>query len=174
MNLENILSSLIAQAIILILSLIGWVYWAKGELKRLSIEIDKLDKTKNAHGSKISELIGSINSSLKTAITPLFHSQSPLTLVAAAQELLDKAEFYNLFDEIKDDLVKELEKFNLETRYDIQEKAREYLQQIRDDKRFFPLKKKAYEDGLDYWTIITAASIPFRDYYLQQHPEIVD
>lgn len=137
-------------------------------------ELLKIKPKVDAHTAKISELIGAINVSNKSISIQslLFTSKSPLTLVPEAEELLKKADFYTFFDTIKDNCVKKIEELKLKTRYDIQEKSREYLQQNRDDDIFIPVKTKAYEEGIDYWTIITAASIPLRDYYLEKHPEI--
>jgi hypothetical protein len=106
-----------------------------------------------------------INSKIKEA-------DSPLSLTPYAVALLKEIGFAPLFDEIKDKLAKEIEKYHLRTKYDVQEMADLIVRRMKDDPIFDKLKGVVYERGQRWEEIIAAISIPLRDYYLSVHPEI--
>lgn len=108
----------------------------------------------------------------KNAHPSIFISRSPLQLTLYAEQLLKSIDFLAFFETIKDELVNRLDKLNLKTRYDVQEKSKELFQQMRDEDILISIKTKAYDKGKNYNDILLAASIPLRDYYLSLHPEI--
>lgn len=101
-------------------------------------------------------------------------AQSPLSLTPYAKALLKEIGFDPLFNEIKDGLVKEIEKHPLRTRYDIQEMADFIVRKMSNDTIFDKLKGAVYDKGQRWEEVIAAISIPLRDYYLAIHPEIKD
>lgn len=52
--------------------------------------------------------------------------------------------------------------------------AEQILKDIEFSKTFIPLKQAAFAKGYNLDEILSAASIPLRDYYLSIHPEIKD
>lgn len=104
----------------------------------------------------------------------IFVGKSPLGLTIYAETLLKDVEFQEFFKTVREKLVEKLDLMQLKTRYDVQEKSKELLQQVQNEDIFIPLKTKAYDKGKNYDHIMQAGSIPLRDYYLEQHPEIKD
>lgn len=101
-------------------------------------------------------------------------SNSPLSLSIYTQQLFEDIQFYEVFDKIKDELVKELEKFNLRTKYDVQEMARHIFLNIRDNPLLDPLKIQVFKKGKNMDEVLAGTFLPLRDYYLKKHPEIKD
>lgn len=98
----------------------------------------------------------------------------PLSLSPYAEELFRDINFYSVFDQIKDALLKELESYNLRTKYDVQEMARYLFLKKKDDPVLDPLKVQVFKNGKNLDEIIGGAFIPLRDYYFEKHPEILD
>lgn len=99
---------------------------------------------------------------------------TPLSLSVYFQQLFKDIQFYEVFDKIKDELSKELEKFNLRTKYDVQEMARYILLNKRENPLLDPLKSQVYKKGKNMDVVLAAAFLPLRDYFLKIHPEIKD
>lgn len=99
---------------------------------------------------------------------------SPVSLTPYAIQVLKDIEFYKIFDLIKEKLCKRLDEYNLRTKYDVQEMSDFLMRKIRDDELCDPLKQAAFAKGYNLDEILSAASIPLRDYYLSIHPEIKD
>jgi hypothetical protein len=99
---------------------------------------------------------------------------SPVTLTPYAEQILKDIEFSKTFNLIKDELCKRLDEYRLRTKYDVQEMSDFLMKKLRDDNIFIPLKQAAFAKGYNLDEILSAASIPLRDYYLSIHPEIKD
>lgn len=99
----------------------------------------------------------------------------PLTLNEEGWFLLKDSGFEDIFETCKDQLVERVRvKWNPETKYDVQDRAQEFMfYHASDDKSpFLVLKTYAYNNGKDYAKILKAGGILLRDYYLEKHPEI--
>jgi hypothetical protein len=97
---------------------------------------------------------------------------SPISLTPYAKEVLKDIEFNKIFDLMKNDLCKRLDEYKLHTKYDVQEMSDFLMRKIREDKLCDPLKQAAFAKGYSLDEILSAASIPLRDYYLSIHSEI--
>lgn len=106
--------------------------------------------------------------------TKMKKRKSPVSLTPYAIEVLKDIEFDQIFDLIKKELCKRLDNYGLRTKYDVQEMANFLMRRIKEDKICDPLKQAAFNKGYNLDEILSAASIPLRDYYLEQHPEIRD
>lgn len=104
--------------------------------------------------------------------TKMKKRKSPISLTPYAIEVLKDIEFDKIFDLIKDNLCKHLDKYELHTKYDVQEMSTFLMRKIKDDRLCDPLKQAAFNKGYNLDEILSAASIPLRDYYLSLHPEI--
>lgn len=98
----------------------------------------------------------------------------PLGLTIYAETLLKDIEFDQIFDLIKKELCKRLDNYGLRTKYDVQEMSALLMKRIKNDRFCDPLKQAAFAKGYNLNEILSAASIPLRDYHLEQHPEIRD
>jgi len=142
---------------------IGWMSYKvmkhQGHLDHID---DKFQDIKDRIGRLETYFDIKINTKIKEA-------ESPLSLTPYAQALLEEIGFAPLFDEIKDQLAKEIEKRQLRTRYDVQEMADFIVRKMRNDAIFDKLKSAVYEKGQRWEEVIAAISIPLRDYYLSIH-----
>jgi hypothetical protein len=77
----------------------------------------------------------------------IFVGKSPLGLTIYAETLLKDVEFQEFFKTVREKLVEKLDLMQLKTRYDVQEKSKELLQQVQNEDIFIPLKTKAYDKG---------------------------
>ena len=105
----------------------------------------------------------------------LYQKNSLLSLTEMGQKLIKDSGFEDIFNTIKDDLTQEFfTEQNPKTKYDVQEKARGFMDDYsrKEFSHFLPIKTYAYEKGEDYTQILRAGSILLRDYYLEKHPEI--
>ena len=83
----------------------------------------------------------------------LFQAKSPLSLTTKGEKLIKESGFKAIFEIVKSELAKELlEKMAPKTRYDAQEKARSFMDDLsrKDYKSFLPIKTYAFEKGEDY------------------------
>jgi hypothetical protein len=97
---------------------------------------------------------------------------SPISLTPYAIQILKDIEFDKIFDSIKGKLCTYLDEYKLRTKYDVQEMSDFLMKKLRDDRICDPLKQAAFTKGYNLDEILSAASIPLRDYYLSLHPEI--
>lgn len=190
----------ITQHILEILGLLGTlgtfiatIFWIGGKSKDItkSIEhlekiIDKLDIKINDQINRLDTKIDKLENSLGTRIGRLENiydsfvidrmkdRASPLKLTAYAVQVLKDIEFDKIFDSMKEELCKRLDKFNVHTKYDVQEMSDYLMKGIEDDEICRPLKAATFAQGYKLREILSAASIPLRDYYLSIHPEIKD
>ena len=102
-----------------------------------------------------------------------FESKSPLVLSDYGKKLYKESGLMTFFEEIKEELIEELEKKSPKTRYDVQEMARDLMSGLATDFRFDFLKKYVYKNSkVDIELLLRICGIPLRDYYLEKHPEI--
>ncbi|MDO4987245.1 MAG: hypothetical protein Q4E46_02965 [Candidatus Saccharibacteria bacterium] len=178
MNTEWI--SLIVSIIISVAAAIATSFLTLGKYKE---KVDQLEKRGEKDGNKINDVEKAVVE-LKTMISSLeknidridgvAQSHSPLSLTEKGKKLIKDSGLLDIFDKIKDDLVKDLEKEKPISQYDTQEKARMLMTSLYSDRRFTSVEKWAYENGRDFAQILRAGSIPLRDYYFEKHPEIVN
>lgn len=102
----------------------------------------------------------------------LYSANSPLQLTELGQKLINESGFSDIFEQVKDDLVRKLQDKNPMTQYDIQEEARELMDSLTDYQPFAPIKIYAFEKGQDFRQILRAGAILLRDYYFSIHKEI--
>lgn len=99
----------------------------------------------------------------------------PLTLNKQGRFLIKDSGFEEIFETCKDQLVERVRvKWDPETKYDVQDRAQEFMFYHSSDNKspFVVLKTYAYKNGKDYSKILKAGGILLRDYYLEKHPEI--
>lgn len=146
------------------------------KVDRLEKDVEKVYSkvdTLRSDVDKMTAAVGSLEKSVDK-LSGYSQSHSPIRLTDKGQRVIDDSGFSQIFSNIKDDLLKDLEDQAPRSQYDAQEKARMMLSSMTDDKRFRSVEKWAYENGEDFAQILRAGAIPLRDYYFEKHPEIVD
>ena len=148
----------------------------KEKIDRLEKDVEKSSNRLEVLRSDVDKMLAAVSSLEKNVdkLSGYSQSHSPIRLTEKGQKAIDDSGFSQVFDNIKDDLLKSLEKENPRSQYDVQEKARMMLGSMTDDKRFRSVEKWAYDNGEDFAQILRAGAIPLRDYYFKKHPEIVD
>lgn len=179
MDWTSILTSIITSVVATALTAWGIFAFKIGIYKEKfdNLEKAKLPEKVNAHETKLAVLDEFKNNTTKTLDRTLFKAKSPLSLTDEGQKLLNDSGFKNIFENVKDELIKRFfEEINPKTQYDTQEKARQWMDDLsrEDYKPFVPIKSYAFKTGSDYAQILRAGSILLRDYYLEKHPEIKD
>ena len=168
-------SAIISASITLVVNLFVYVF-AIGQYKN---KVDTLEKDRDDTRKKAEDMKSELDKLLEFKVyaqkfidSKIYESKSPLTLTEYGQKLVDDSGFNEIFEEVKDDIVQKLEAEELLTPYDVQEQARALMGELDDYSAFEPLKKYAFDNGVDYKQILRAGAIPLRDYYLEQHKEI--
>ena len=90
-------------------------------------------------------------------------------------DLLAESNFADIFDTIKDDLIKQFSELREpQTRYDVQEETKKFMSTFtkKNYAPFLPLKKYAYENGKSYAKILKGGAILLRDFYLKLNSDI--
>lgn len=152
--------------------------WVK--LVKYQQKVDHLENDNKALNSAINQFrtdIATLNEfkiqAQKFIDKTIYKSASPLSLTELGEKLVNESGFLKIFENEKNNLCKMLEKKdNPITKYDVQEKSRELMDNLRDYPAFAPIKLYAYNSGKDFGQILRAGAIPLRDYYLSIHPEI--
>ena len=163
MSWEVILTGLLSGAAV---SLIAWLFIAATYKEKMDIQSIK---------SNVDRLMEFKNWATKFIDSQLFQAKSPLSLTAEGVKLVKDSGFEKIFETVKDELAnKLLEERNPQTKYDVQEYARGFMDDFSRKKYapFLPIKTYAFEKGMDYAQILRAGSILLRDHYLLIHPEI--
>lgn len=146
------------------------------KIDRLEKDVEKITTKAEALRSDVDKMtiaVGSLEKNIDK-LSGYSQSHSPISLTEKGQKVIDDSGFSQIFENIKEDLLNDLENQNPRSQYDAQEKARMMLGSMTDDKRFRSVEKWAYENGEDFAQILRAGAIPLRDYYFEKHPEIVD
>lgn len=146
----------------------------KEKVDNLEKEKEKLCTKHDAIRSDVDKLLEFKVTAQKFIDNKIYQTNSPLSLTEFGIKLVDESGFKNVFDSAKDDLVKKLEEKTPKSKYDIQEMARALMDDLTEYPAFQPIKKYAFEKGIDFTQILRAGAILLRDYYFEVHPEITD
>ena len=100
----------------------------------------------------------------------LYRGRSPLSLTDDGEKLVRDSGLQDVLNDEKmqSDLLGMLKKKNPETRYDIQETAREMMDGLSNHDYFRNVKEYAFENGKDVRQILRAGSIILRDVYIEK------
>jgi len=154
----------------LIGTLVGVAYWIGAKIGAFNQNLNNLNN--QAVPAIIARIIRLETYFDNTISNKIRQRNSPVSLTPYAEQILKDIEFYKIFNLIKDELCKRLDEFKLHTKYDVQEMSDFLMKKLRDDEIFIPLKQAAFAKGYNLDEILSAASIPLRDYYLSLHSEI--
>jgi len=178
-NYASIISPILSFIFSIILGglsgvLVFWVRFAKYQQKvdRLEIENEKSHTIMNEFRTDIATLKEFKVQAQKFIDKNIYKSSSPLSLTEFGQELITKSGFQQIFDKEKDNIATLLAQKHPSTKYDVQEMARELMDNLKEYPAFSPIKSYAYNTGNDFGQILRAGAIILRDYYLSLHPEI--
>lgn len=161
----SVIVAVIVEAIAIIFGF-GIAYRELKEIKKKASQ-EGLDGVKE----RVARLEANFDSHLKTLMS---RPGSPLRLTEYAEKVLSQIEFdKNIFPFIKDSLLRDLEKYELRTPYDVQEKAQVVVKNRRNDPIYDEMKKAIYRTGNNLDEVLAAIWIPLRDYYFEKYPEII-
>ena len=156
----------------------GILFWFGKQVKYNTI-VDELKTNKDELQKKIDTLRTDVDKlqefktyAQKFIDSVIYKAKSQLQLTEVGKALVQESGFEEIFENVKNDLVKMLEKINPKTKYDIQEKARALMDDLVDYPPFVPIKEYAFKFGKDVGQILRAGAILLRDYYLYIHQEI--
>ena len=131
--------------------------------------------------SKISAGFTTLNTVLieKNIISQSCYSQenSPRVLNDAGKKLLKESGAATLFDSLKEELIKDVEKQEIDSFLEAERSCLNALLEKMDDIRFRDIQNFAYQhptfDGkaLTYTDILFVMALELRDTYIQRHPE---
>ena len=171
----EVLNGIIGGLIPTLLALLGGLVFLGRKLEQIdksAESIETIETQINEFSKTLAKLEEFKISTQKFIDNKIYQSQSPLSLTEFGEKLIKDSGFRRIFDKEKDVLVAELEKKQPKTKYDVQEKARELMNELQEYLPFQAIKKYAFEHGQDYGQILRAGAIPLRDYFLKKHPEI--
>lgn len=172
-QLLTFILSLVASAIVGFFAAYFKIGKYQEKVDNLNIEKEKSQKKIDGLRSDVDKLLEFKSNTQKYVDSKIYKSGSPLELTDIGKRLVRESGFIAIFEEQKDDLVILLEeKYNPRTQYDVQEKSRELMENLRDHAPFQSIKKYAFDNGKDFAQILRAGAIPLRDYYFEKHPEI--
>jgi hypothetical protein len=153
------------------------VVWAK--MAKYQQKVDDLKEEKDKMLTKIESLRTDVDmlkefkvNAQKFIDKSLYQASSPLSLTVLGKELVEQSGFVNIFEQEKQNLAQMLEIKQPTTKYDVQEMARELMDDLKEYPAFASIKSYAYSTGKDFGQILRAGAILLRDYYLSIHPEI--
>jgi len=142
-------------------------------------KVNRLDKDMPVMDGKINKLFQDMSAveefktnTQKFIDSKIYKAGSPLVLTDYGKKLIKDSGFESIFEREKDELVLKLEQKRPKTKYDVQEKARELMNELTEYPAFQVIKAFAFENGHDYNQILRAGAIPLRDYFLEKHQEI--
>lgn len=100
----------------------------------------------------------------------LYGGNSPLSLTDDGERLVRDSGLKDTLsnESVQSDLLEMLKEKNPETRYDIQEMAREMMDGLSEHDYFKSVKEYAFENGKDVRQILRAGSIMLRDEYIKK------
>lgn len=103
-------------------------------------------------------------------------SNSPIVLNDRGKKLVEESGFKEIYESIKDELIRKIEEKKPHFRYDVQGASILVLYELRaiDYEPFNRIKTYCFNNGVEYSEVLSAGSILLRDYYLEKHPEIKD
>lgn len=150
---------------------------------KLTEKVEQLENREKKMQEKVDQLCSdmavqqSVTAGIQRDIdrsTGVAQSHSPLSLTEKGWKLVKDSGALDIYETIKDELIAELELQHPRSQYDVQEKARWMMGQKFDDERFRQVEDWAYKNGEDFSQILRSLGLPLRDYYFENHPEIVN
>lgn len=156
---------------------------AYGVLSKYREKVDQLEKKVGKIEDKVNEThskVATIDALLSVATKNIdklsgnADSHSPLALTEKGKRLIAESGFVKIYENIKDDLLHELEDQQPRSQYDVQEKARTMMSLKTTDPRFQKIEDWAFKNGEDLAQILRLGGLKLRDYYFEKHPEIVN
>lgn len=169
-----IVSSGLVSIIVTLLTLVFSCGKYKQKVDSLETEKDKIQVSLVTFHTDITTLKEFRIQAQKFIDSKIYKASSALSLTDFGKELVTKSGFSSIFEIEKDNLKLLLERKAPVTKYDVQEFARELMDNLKDYPAFYPIKTYAYTTGSDFGQILRAGSILLRDYYLSRHPEIIN
>lgn len=132
------------------------------EIKQIATDVAVL-------GERIQNIQKSIDNFTQSA-----QAHSPIQLTDRGWKMVKDSGAYRIFEQNRDKYLAELEAQNPRSQYDVQEKAYRIMGNKFNAKEFNPVEQWAFNNGKTMDEIIRILGYPLRDYYFEQHPEIVN
>lgn len=146
----------------------------KARVDRLMSDQKDCDTKRTDMKTELDKLLEFKTQAQKFIDAQIYNKKSPLTLTDLGKKLVTESGLDGIFETVKDDLAQQLEAFGPTTQYDVQEDARALMDSLTDYAPFQSIKQYAFENGQDLGQILRAGAIMLRDYYFEQHPEVVN
>ncbi len=105
---------------------------------------------------------------------PLTKRKSPVTLTDRGNRILIESGGQSFVDKNYEELKQKIEKEKPATSYDIQETAKQVIDEIKDDTRINPIKEYLFKEGMEIGDIIVVLGIYLRDKILKERGVTVD
>ncbi len=144
----------------------------------LESKLDKVLSTLDDLSNKVNDMWEFNNMDINKEFWPLTKSNSPITINALGQSILDQYECKMIVEALRSELFAQLESQNFKSPYDLQEYCERVLYYQSRTDVFLPLKNKIYFDPIwegqriDLKKITTLMGLYLRDEYLKVHPEL--
>lgn len=146
----------------------------KAKVDRVIDDQKDCDKKRDAMKTELDKLLEFKTQAQKFIDEQIYNKKSPLSLTDFGKKLVTESGLGKIFEDVKDDLVTQLEAYQPTTQYDVQENARALMDSLTEYEPFQPIKQYAFEKGQDLAQILRAGAIMLRDYYFEKHPEVVN
>lgn len=101
-------------------------------------------------------------------------ANSPIKLTDKGWQILKDSGCFKIYEENKDEYLKELEQRHPRSQYDVQEKAYSIMGDKFNAPEFRLVEDWAFNHGKTMDEIVRLCGYPLRDYYFEKHPEIVN
>ena len=167
--------SLITSVITAIVS----ISLSMGKYKEKVDALEKYNEKSEEHYGKLSETVAKLgewkritqrDTDIKRGV---LISESPIALTEKGEKLLEDSGFNEIFEKVKDELVRMLEEKKPENKYQTEDRAGILMEELTDYEPFKPLQEFVYSNSEhDLGTILRAGVIKLRDYYFEKHSEI--
>ena len=112
----------------------------------------------------------SVESIQKFVDSNLYGKGSPLALTKDGERLVTDSGLKEILlenEEVKSELLQKLKEKSPQTKYDVQEKARELMGELSEYPPFRKIKDYAFDCGEDFRQILRTGAILLRDQYLE-------
>ncbi len=133
-------------------------------LDYLKEKFENFDKNLKSLDGRVSNIEGRMGIGYSTATSPirLTEKGKQILVESGAKEIIDNEEGKK---KILDKILAEPKPSNA---YDAQEKTKQIIEEMSDDPMFIPLKKYAFQKGMELNVILNIVSIYFRDFVLEE------
>ena len=134
----------------------------KEDIKDLDRDIEKLDKKISFIDNRVSYIEGSLKVGYTKSVSPtiLTEKETDVLIESGAKEIVDTNK-----QKILDEILADPKPTNA---YDVQEKTREVIEEMRDDPIFLPIKDYAFQKGINLYAILGIIAVYFRDFVLEE------